>query len=358
MKYLKLLLILLVLVLNGCKKNTTIVDLPVISVTLANPQTRTIPNLINANGTILAWQETIISAQVSDLDISKIYVNVGDTVHKGDKLALLNPNQVKSDLMAQVANVAEARANLEQSTTEARQATFLQKAGAISSQDLLQYNTKQKTNKAKLDAEKADLQLQKLRLNYTVITAPDNGVISSRTATVGSIVQNGNELFRLIRANRLEWQAQTSPENILKIKSGQIANIISSDGSIIKGKVRQVSPVLDQNTRNGIIYVDIPPNTKLKQGDYLSGTINLGTNEALTIPTGALINRDGFNYVMKLGTDNRVIQTKVEIFDHNDYNESYMPIASGLNSTDKIVTTGAGFLSDGDLVKVVSGSVQ
>ena len=356
MKYLKLLLILLVL--NGCKKNNTTVDLPVISVTVTSPQTKAIPNLISANGTISAWQETIISAQVSGLDISNIYVNVGDNVRKGDKLALLNPDQVKSDLMAQVANVAEAKANLEQSITEARQANFLQKAGAISSQDLLQYDTKQKTNQAKLEAAEASLKQQKLRLNYTVITAPDNGVISSRTATVGSIVQNGNELFRLIRANRLEWQAQTSPENILKIKPGQIANIISSDGSVIKGKVRQVSPVLNQNTRNGLVYVDIPTNSKLKQGDYLSGTINLGTNEALTIPTSALINRDGFNYVMKIGADNRVIQTKIEVFDHHDYNEDYMPIASGLNSNDKIVTTGAGFLSDGDLVKVVSGSIH
>ena len=356
MKYLKLLLI--VLIINGCKKNNTTQDIPVISVTVNTPQTKTIPNLVSANGTINAWQETIISAQVSGLDISNIFVNVGDTVRKGDKLALLNPAQVNSDLMAQLANVAEAKANLEQSITEARQANFLQKAGAISSQDLLQYDTKQKTNQAKVEAAEASLKQQRLRLNYTVITAPDNGVISSRTATVGSIVQSGNELFRLIRSNRLEWQAQTSPENILRVKPGQIANIISSDGTIIKGKVRQVSPVLNQNTRNGMVYVDIPANTKLKQGDYLSGTINIGTDNALTIPTSALINQDGFNYVMKLGPDNRVIQTKIEILDHHDYNEDYIPIASGITVNDKIVTTGAGFLSDGDLVKVVSGSIN
>jgi RND family efflux transporter MFP subunit len=357
MKYLKL--ILIVVVLYGCKKNDTkVVDIPVISVTVATPETRNISNLISANGTINAWQETIISSQVSGLDISKIYVNVGDTVHKGDKLALLNPDQVKSDLMAQVANVAEAKANLEQSTTEARQAAFLEKAGAISAQDLLQYDTKQKTNKAKLEAAEATLKLQKLRLNYTVIIAPDNGVISSRTATVGSIVQNGSELFRLIRSNRLEWQAQTSPENILKIKPGQIANIISDDGSIIEGKVRQVSPILNQNTRNGMVYVDIPAHTTLKQGEYLSGTINLGEIKSQTIPSSALVNRDGFNYVMKVGKDNRIIQTKVDLLDYHIYSESYVPIALGVKPDDKIVSTGSGFLSDGDLVKVAPGGKQ
>ncbi len=357
MKYLKL--IPIVVVLYGCKKNNTkVVDIPVISVTVATPETRNISNLISANGTINAWQETIISSQVSGLDISKIYVNVGDTVHKGDKLALLNPDQVKSDLMAQVANVAEAKANLEQSTTEARQAAFLEKAGAISAQDLLQYDTKQKTNKAKLEAAEATLKLQKLRLNYTAIIAPDNGVISSRTATVGSIVQNGSELFRLIRSNRLEWQAQTSPENILKIKPGQIADIISDDGSIIKAKVRQVSPILNQNTRNGVVYVDIPINTKLKQGEYLSGTINLGEIKSQTIPSSALVNRDGFNYVMKVGKDNRIIQTKVDLLDYHIYSESYVPIELGVKPDDKIVSTGSGFLSDGDLVKVVPGGRQ
>jgi RND family efflux transporter MFP subunit len=354
MKYLKLLII--ITLLNGCKNNTNGADIPVISVTVATPQIRTIDNVITANGTISAWQETIISAQVSGLDISAVYVNVGDKVHKGDKLALLNPAQVNSDLMQQIANVAEAKANLEQATTEARQATFLQKAGAISAQDLLQYLTKEKTNKAKLEAANANLRLQKLRLNYTVITAPDNGVISSRTATVGSIVQNGNELFRLIRSNRLEWQAQTSPEDILKIKPGQIANIINSDGSIIKGKVRQVSPILNQNTRNGMVYVDIPEGTTLKQGAYLAGTINLEQVNAITVPTSALISRDGFNYVMKLGAQNHVIASKVHIIDYHDYNESYVPIISGVTLNDKIITLGSGFLSDGDLVKVVAGS--
>ncbi len=357
MKYLKL--ILMVAALYGCKKNNTkVVDIPVISVTVATPESRNISNVINANGTINAWQETIISSQVSGLDISKIYVNVGDTVHKGDKLALLNPEQVKSDLMAQVANTAEAKANLEQSTTEDRQAAFLEKSGAISSQDLLQYDTKLKTNKAKLEAAEANLKLQKLRLNYTVITAPDNGVISSRTATVGSIVQSGSELFRLIRSNRLEWQAQISPENIFKIKPGQKANIISDNGDIIEGKVRQVSPILNQNTRNGIVYIDIPINTILKQGEYLSGTIIIGNIKAQTIPLSALVNRDGFNYIMKVGKDNRVIQTKVDLLDYHVSNENYVPIASGVKSEDKIISVGAGFLSDGDLVKVVPGGKQ
>ena len=356
MKYLRLLMILFLL--GGCKNKENNAATPVISVTVANPQIRNLQDLITANGTISAWQETIISSQVSGLDISNVYVNVGDAVHKGDKLAQLNPAQVNTDVMQQVANIAEAKANLEQSLTEERQATFLQKAGAISSQDLLQYVTKAKTNQAKLDSAQANLRMQKLRLSYTVITAPDNGVISSRTATVGSIVQNGGELFRLIRANRLEWQAQTSPENIQKIKPGQIAHIINSDGNIIVGKVRQVSPILNQNTRNGMIYVDLPVNTKLKPGAYLAGTINIDTVTSITIPTSALINRDGYNYVMRLGADNRVIQTKVNVMDYHNQNESYVPIQSGIGLNDKIVTLGSGFLNDGDLVKVVVGSSQ
>lgn len=329
----------------------------VLSVTVTSPQMQDLHNIISVNGTISAWQETIISAEVTGLDISAVYVNVGDHVHKGDKLAQLNPAQVNADLMQQKANLSEAKANLEQSQTEARQATILEKAGAVSSQDLLQYTTKSRTNQAKLEAAEAVLKLQKLKLSYTLITAPDDGVISARSATLGSIVQSGNELFRLIRSSRLEWQAQASPEDIQKIKPGQAANIINNDGTVIIAKVRQVSPVLNQNTRNGMVYVDLPSNTNLRQGEYLAGTIDLGIVRSMTVPTSALINRDGYNYVMRVSPENKIIQTKVKVIDLHDYNAKYASIQSSeVKLSDKIVTLGSGFLSSGDSVHIVNGS--
>ncbi len=106
-----------------------------------------------------------------------------------------------------------------------------------------------------------------------------------------------------------------------------------------------------------MVYVDLPLNTNLKPGAYLAGTIIIDSTErSMIIPSSALVNRDGYNYVMRVDTHNIVIQTKIALADYHDYNVDYVVVKAGLNLNDKIVTTGAGFLNDGDLVQIVSGT--
>ena len=308
---------------------------------------------VSATGVVQAWQQSIISAKVSGYDITGVYVNVGDVVHKGQILAKLNIDQLNTQLQEQVANVAQAQANLVKAQTEESQAQSLIKVGAISSQEELQYITTAKTAIATLNSEKAKLKLQQLDLSYAVIKAPDNGIISSSTATVGSVVQNGSELFRLIRDNRLEWQAEINPDSLSKIKIGQIANINDMDGHNIQGKVRQIAPSLQSTTKSGLVYVDLPIGTKIQQGTYVTGTINIGSVTALTIPESSVVNRDGYNYVMLVESNNTILQKKIEL---GDYVSNYVIVNSGVNSTDKIVVAGAEFLSNGDLVNVDKGN--
>lgn len=334
----------------GCtKQKSTNTANPVLTVSVSTPQQQNITNIVHANGSIKAWRETIISAEVGGLDISEVNVDVGDKVKKGQVLAKLNAAELNADLLNQSANVSEAKANLEQAQTEARQSTLLEKAGAVSAQDLLSYKTKAKTAQAKLDAAQAQLKLQQIKLGYTEIKAPDDGVISSRTATAGSIIQNGSELFRMIKAGKLEWQAEINSGDMSKIKVGQHASITDNTGNTIDGVVNRIAPDLNQSTLNGLIYVDIPPNPELRLGMYLSGEIDIGTTPSIIIPSSAVINRDGYNYVMCLNKNNRVSKIKIQL---NNYLNNVAIVESGIKLSDKIVTLGSGFLNDGDLVRV------
>ncbi|MDQ5920287.1 MAG: Efflux transporter periplasmic adaptor subunit [Pseudomonadota bacterium] len=344
-------------IIRSCnsKHQNAIAPIPVMTVTITKPVVKELPIIIHANGNIQAWQETIIGAEVGGLDLSEVDVNIGDTVHKGQLLAKLNADQVNADIIQQIANVAEARANLEQALTEARQAAILQNAGAISSQDLLQYQTKAKTNQAKLDAANAALRLQQLKLSYTLIKAPDDGIISSRTATVGSVIQNGSELFRLVRENRLEWQAEVKPSDMGLIKTGQLVAVINDNGNITQGKVRQVAPALNQNTRNGTVYVDLPKGTNLKMGTYMSGSIQVGSQQFMVAPELAIVNREGYYYVMRLDSKRHARQTKVQLY---GYRDKLALIESGINLTDTIIVDGVGFLNDGDFVGVAAVESQ
>lgn len=340
-------------ILAGCKKssekNTEPSSGEQMVVTVATAKTESYPVTIVASGLIQPWQETIISAEVGGLDLTDVYVNTGDKVKKGQLLAKLNGAQVNADLLSQQANVAEAQANLEQARTEANQAVSLEKAGALSAQELLQYSTKQKTTQAQLAAAKANLELQKLKLSYTQITAPDDGVISSRSATVGSVVSNGGELFRLIRNNRLEWQAEVSLNQLNGIESGQTVMLQTADGQQIKGTVRQISPVLNANSKNGLVYVDIASTPQLKIGMSIDGYIDAGIKHGLVVPFRAIVSSDGFNYVMQLNQKNQVHKTKVEL---GEINGDQVAILSGLSSQAVIAVDGAAFLNESDFVSI------
>jgi len=121
----------------------------------------------------------------------------------------------------------------------------------------------------------------------------------------------------------------------------------------VRGKVRSIAPTVDPQTRAALVYVDLPnvqQNTGVKAGMFARGDFELGRSTAPTVPQAAVVPRDGFNNVFILKPDNKVSQLKVQVGRRlNDRIE----ITSALPDGARIVVQGAGFLNDGDLVRVV-----
>jgi multidrug resistance efflux pump len=131
--------------------------------------------------------------------------------------------------------VAEAEAHLAEAAANAQRARDLATTGALSQQQIHQYVTAERTAKARLDAQRAAARAQELRLRQTQVLAPDNGVISSRSATVGAVLPAGQELFRLIRQGRLEWRAEVASAELARLKPGMPATIFLPTGSQTTG---------------------------------------------------------------------------------------------------------------------------
>jgi RND family efflux transporter MFP subunit len=167
---------------------------------------------------------------------------------------------------------------------------------------------------------------------------------------VGAVVPAGQELFRLIRGSRLEWRAEVAASDLALLKPGQPVKVTAAGAPPVVGKVRMVAPTVDAATRNGIVYVDLPQPALLKAGMFARGEFETGSSSALTLPQTAVLLRDGFSYVFKLGADNRVSQTKVAVGRRAG---ERIEITSGLEPGARVVASGAGFLSDGDTVRVV-----
>ncbi len=327
---------------------------PALTVTTVRPSSAKLPIKLAANGNVAAWQEAIIGSESSGLRLTEVRVNVGDVVAKGQVLAVFSADAVNADVAQARAALAEAEANAGEAAANAGRARTLQTTGALSAQQISQYLTAETTAKARIASSRAMLSSQLLRLKYTQVVAPDSGVISERSATVGAVVGAGTELFRMIRQGRLEWRAEVTAAELVRLHPGTSAVVKAANGSELTGTVRMIAPTIDTQTRSALVYVDLPAssgaNAPFKAGMFASGQFELGTSDAITVPQQAVVVRDGFSYVFRLNADQRVSQLKVQAGRRLG---ERIEVVAGMAPDALVVVDGAGFLNEGDVVRNV-----
>ena len=331
---------------------------PALTVALTQPKNSMLTIKLSANGSVAAWQEANVGAEANGLRVAELHANVGDSVKRGQLLATFAAESVQADVALARAAVAEAQANAAEAAANADRARAVQGSGAISAQQVNQYLTQEQTGKARVESAKAQLDSQLLRLKNTQLLAPDSGIISARMATVGSVVGAGAEMFKLIRQGRLEWRGEVTSSELGRITPGTAVLVTAPSGAHMKGKVRMLAPTVDAATRNGLVYVDLQgaaPSvaSSFRPGMYARGEFELGSSGGLTVPQTAVVVRDGFSYVSRVGADNRVAQVKVQT---GRIVGDQIEILSGVKPEDKLVASGGSFLSEGDLVRVVEAA--
>ncbi len=250
---------------------------------------------LTANGSILPWQEAIISAQVQGLRIAEVKVSIGDRVRQGDVLVTLDNFASRFADDPALAHAAQAR-----------------------------------------------------------IVAPDDGIISAASANAGSMVQPGVELFRLIRKGRLEWRAELTADELMLLHKGMPAQVAVGEGRILKGTVRAISPSVNPQTRYGYALVALPDSSGIIAGAFAHGTFDVsGGRKALqSLPQSAVMQRGVTTYVLLVGADGRVHERVVKVGQRSG---DRIEIKQGLKANEPVVESGGSFLTEGDVVQVVKG---
>jgi len=186
------------------------------------------------------------------------------------------------------------------------------------------------------------------RLKQTIITAPVDGVIASRGVSQGQVVGNGTELFRIIKDGKLEWKAELPDYQMTQLKLSQTA-VVKLGSASVDGTIRLISQKIDERSRNGIVHVALPDDPRLRAGMFASGEIIGGQETALTLPDAAVVTRDGASYVFTIGQGDQARLTKVET---GARSATQVEIRSGLRRGTEVVLDGAGFLTEGDQLRV------
>ena len=322
-------------------KGTNAAARAALTVTTTQPVATQLPIKLSANGNIAAWQEASVGTESNGLRLAEVLVNVGDVVQRGQALARFADDSVQADVAQARAGVAETGAQATEATANANRT--LLNTGTFSGQQISQYLAAEQTALARVESAKAVLAAQLLRLKNTQVLAPDAGIISARSATVGAVVPSGTELFRLIRQGRLEWRAEMTSTELARIAPGTPVAVVAANGARLEGRVRMVAPTVDPSSAVADALEGALP------GMFARGEFELGRSSALTVPQQAVVVRDGFSYVFRLNADQRVSQIKVQLGRRVG---DRVELLDGIGADAVLIATGAGFLNEGDLVKV------
>jgi RND family efflux transporter MFP subunit len=311
---------------------------------------------VSMNGSVYAWQDVIISAEVGGYRVAEVLVDVGSRVRKGQRLVSLSTALLEAEVATKQAALKQREAELMNAEAALERGKSLAASSLLSKADLDRLTSEQLASQSRLESARADLETSQLRLKFTEVVAPDDGVITSRTVTVGQIAQAGGEMLRLLRNGRIEWRGEAPETRLNDLQPGQGVSVITADGTPFHGKIRVVSPTISVNDRTALVYVDLPNDDRLRPGMFARGEVSIGTSLASMVPLESVVSSDGYSYVFVLSEDNTVARRRIET---GAIHDGSIEVVNGVEPGERIVNKGAGFLKDGDLVSVstaVSGS--
>jgi HlyD family secretion protein len=353
-------------------QKTAAAPAPTQTITVANIAAAPMGRSLVVNGSLAAWDELPIGAETGGLAIIEVAVEEGDHVIKGQLLARLDDSVLKAQLAQADAAVAQAEAGVLKAEamagtagSDVRRAQALSKNGYISGQIAEQRATTLTTSQADVNYAKQTLATARAmrderaaQLAQTEIRAPTDGIISKRDATLGNVVSVGQQLYRMIRDGKVELRAEVPEVDMPGLSAGQSATVVIGDNGSrgaagaqrFEGKIRLVGATVDPQTRIGIIYIALPSDPALKPGMFVHGEIRTGTSDnVVQVPEEALVYKDAKPAVFVIGADNRA---KIRMVETGDRATGRVEILSGVAAGDRVAVAGAGYLKDGDLVRI------
>lgn len=324
-----------------------------LTVTVATPSERRVEREVVASGSVAPWQDMSLGVELSGIRVANVLVEPGDRVTLGQALVELDRRSLEALARQAEASLAQAKASAQLARTQATRGESLLAQNLISSSNYDELQANRARAEAQLIAAEAERDSAQLRLGFATLRAPDSGIVSARNVQPGQVVSAGAELLRLIRRGRLEWRAEVAETDLARIAVGAAVVLRAPTGERVTGVIRAVSPGISAETRTALVYADLSKPGPLRAGMFAEGRITVGSSLVQVVPRESVVFRDGFAYVFVVGEGNKVTQRRIEA---GTTQGDVIEVRSGLQPGERIALRGAGFLGDGDVVKVVEAA--
>lgn len=286
-----------------------------------------------------------LSQNRSDLDLAQKRLQRNQTLEAEGAIARDRLDEVINEERSKLAQVRRTEAELR----EAQQKLAELQAGPRT--EVITQAT------AQLAEAKSQVQVITAQLKNTRIISPVNGKITQRNARVGDTTNASADgaLFEIIEAGRLELHVKIPENQLTAIRLGQKVDVTSDADSSLKliGTIREIDPVVDTESRQATVKIDLPFFNSLKPGMFLRASIVTNSAMSLTVPMdGILPQSDGKAIAYLVQPDNTVRAQTVSIGEILPNNR--IEITDGLKQGDRIVIKGSAYLNDGDKIQVKS----
>lgn len=279
----------------------TVGKLPIITA-----QMSTLPDLLEAVGTVHAAQTSLLASQLMGT-IVEVRVREGDRVQRGQVVAVTDDAQPKAALDRAVAAAAAARQEvtvsdsdltLAESTLKRYQS--LHEEGIVSSQEFDGIKAHDQSARARRDLARADLERAEAEvtqaqttLDYTRIRAPFDGVVTEKKADSGTLASPGMPIVTVEDVRRYRLEVAVNESDLRYVQTGgQVSVAIEAlDNAELKGKVAQIVPAADPASRAFLVKIELPTDTRLRSGLFGRAHFSRGERQALLIPRSAVVQR-------------------------------------------------------------------
>jgi RND family efflux transporter MFP subunit len=327
---------------------------PLISV--MSPGVTSVTSTVTFTGTISARYDMPIGIEGDAGRIVGVYVEAGDHVKRGQLLAKIDESVWQPQVNRLAAALEQAKAQAALSAAEYRRAAAVEAAGALSAEEIEKRRALSLTDAANVKVAAAMLAEAGARLNRTRVVAPADGIVLTRKAEVGQTASPGGEaLFRLAKGGEIEMHGLVAEQDMAALDVGQPADVrLVGSAQLFEGFVRLLGVVIDPLTRLGEIRVSLKTNPALRPGAFARGSVLVSKAERPILPQTAVLSDVKGPYVYVVGTDNRVERRDVQV---GGTISAGIIITKGLDGTERIVTTAAGFLRQGEKVNVAPSPV-
>jgi RND family efflux transporter MFP subunit len=321
-----------------------------LTVAVAPVELRRLKEVIFGDGSVVAWQETTLSAEAGGLRVVEVLAEEGDQVTAGQILVRFDDGLQTAFAAQAGAAATEAEAALQLARTELARASALARDAITSRQVVESRQGALLQAEARLAAAHARRDEAAVRLAQTRILTPVDGIVARRSVTLGSVPAPGQEVYRIIRDGRLELAAKVPELALRTVIPGQ-RTLVRHGEHLAEGSVRAIAPLVDSVTRLGVVYIKLPEESGLRPGMFAQAEIAVEPRQTVAVPEQALTIRGGMPVAFVLGADARVSARQIAVGMRHD---GFVEIRDGLQPGESVVTSGLGFLMDGILARAAT----